>query len=567
MEVKMLTGSRFKSRVVLPAVLCWLLVAASQLGAVDFIRGDSNEDGVVSIADSSHVFIFQGHSGDCPAASDWDNDETVRVGDFLSPFYYLMGEGSPPAAPFPDAGPDTTSNPTGYNLPCTRYGGRSPVVDPAAQLEVLDAVAPGGDEVHAVLTIRMSNSVPVGGFAGRVLLGSDLVEDAYYRGGDLWVGVEDFTGDFAAMTHTKATDVKDGVLRFGIIHSFNRSVPQTLPPGTDVPILQVTVCLEPGTPAGDYPLTFEAGELVMGAIRGMDETGSTTINADAGYAIHPTLVSGTLTVLNDVLPGTCQLAAPLGTLDVSFTLLGATGGVGGDVEVPLVIRGDRECQGFGYAVAFDPEVLEFTSVEKRYPPAGSIPYRREVVITDELDQGIVRGAVTFPLLPEDQGFVWTLPPHQDHEVVVLHFLAKQAGSTEVSLITEDNPYWEFGTFYFAHTEAHTPALTPSFVTTDSLVSVLPDNILFIRGDSNGDDTLDLSDAQNTLNHLFLGGRRPRCHDAADANDDGAIDVSDAIATLDFLFLGRASFSAPFPALGKDPTPDSLPNPVGCYRDV
>jgi hypothetical protein len=60
---------------------------------------------------------------------------------------------------------------------------------------------------------------------------------------------------------------------------------------------------------------------------------------------------------------------------------------------------------------------------------------------------------------------------------------------------------------------------------------------FLRGDSNQDRTVDLSDAVATLNHLFSGGPAPRCMDAADANDDGNFDISDPTATLGFLFLG------------------------------
>jgi PKD repeat protein len=80
---------------------------------------------------------------------------------------------------------------------------------------------------------------------------------------------------------------------------------------------------------------------------------------------------------------------------------------------------------------------------------------------------------------------------------------------------------------------------------------------FRRGDANGDDLLDMSDAIATLLHLFAGGAELDCLTAADANDSGALDVSDAIYTLGYLFLGTPAPPAPFPECGQDTDPDGL----------
>ncbi len=61
---------------------------------------------------------------------------------------------------------------------------------------------------------------------------------------------------------------------------------------------------------------------------------------------------------------------------------------------------------------------------------------------------------------------------------------------------------------------------------------------FIRGDSNSDEKINISDVSFTLNWLFLGGPRPMCIEAADANIDERIDLSDPIYTLNSLFLGK-----------------------------
>jgi hypothetical protein len=94
-------------------------------------------------------------------------------------------------------------------------------------------------------------------------------------------------------------------------------------------------------------------------------------------------------------------------------------------------------------------------------------------------------------------------------------------------------------------------------------SLLPPPALFIRGDSNGDGGVDLSDPVATLAYLFLGESGLPCLDAADANDDGAIDVSDAVAVLLALFAGGRELPPPGSVRGEDPTPDAL----GCAFGV
>lgn len=80
---------------------------------------------------------------------------------------------------------------------------------------------------------------------------------------------------------------------------------------------------------------------------------------------------------------------------------------------------------------------------------------------------------------------------------------------------------------------------------------------FTRGNANGDQEIDLSDAIHHLSTLFQGGPQGPCLDAADANDDGILDISDPIFLLGYLFQGRDIPPEPYPEPGLDPTPDSL----------
>ena len=82
--------------------------------------------------------------------------------------------------------------------------------------------------------------------------------------------------------------------------------------------------------------------------------------------------------------------------------------------------------------------------------------------------------------------------------------------------------------------------------------------LFLRGDVNQDDDVDLSDALTVLAHLFLGGSPVDCEDAADTDDSGELDLSDAIRLLNYLFNGSQPPPPPGPVeAGTDPTPDEL----------
>ena len=83
---------------------------------------------------------------------------------------------------------------------------------------------------------------------------------------------------------------------------------------------------------------------------------------------------------------------------------------------------------------------------------------------------------------------------------------------------------------------------------------------FLRGNSNSDSSVDISDPKFTLLYLFNGGRRPLCLDAADANDDGQLDISDAIWTLSFLFGGGPRMPQPFPDCGLD---NDMIDTLGC----
>ena len=81
--------------------------------------------------------------------------------------------------------------------------------------------------------------------------------------------------------------------------------------------------------------------------------------------------------------------------------------------------------------------------------------------------------------------------------------------------------------------------------------------VILRGDSDHDGRVNVTDAVRILNYLFAGGEEPPCPDEADANDDGVLNISDASAILGALFRGLQTIAPPFPVAGPDPTEDDL----------
>jgi len=81
---------------------------------------------------------------------------------------------------------------------------------------------------------------------------------------------------------------------------------------------------------------------------------------------------------------------------------------------------------------------------------------------------------------------------------------------------------------------------------------------FIRGDVNGDLSVDLSDPVLLLEVLFGPSQGLACAEAADLNDDAALQLDDVIVSLGLIFLGDPTqLAVPFPDCGTDPLANTL----------
>ena len=85
-------------------------------------------------------------------------------------------------------------------------------------------------------------------------------------------------------------------------------------------------------------------------------------------------------------------------------------------------------------------------------------------------------------------------------------------------------------------------------------SFLPHNLYrlnFIRGDVNGDLSVDIADLSMLSSYVNIGEPEPGCLDAADINNDNAINQDDVTLLSNYLYGNGAPPAAPFPKCGKD----------------
>ncbi len=80
--------------------------------------------------------------------------------------------------------------------------------------------------------------------------------------------------------------------------------------------------------------------------------------------------------------------------------------------------------------------------------------------------------------------------------------------------------------------------------------------VFLRGDGNRDDSVDVADAGALLNHLFRESETD-CPAAFDFDADDELGLADALALLDYLFLAGVPPRTPFPECGLKPDGELL----------
>lgn len=225
---------------------------------------------------------------------------------------------------------------------------------------------------------------------------------------------------------------------------------------------------------------------------------------------------------------------------------------GSSMTVPVNARFDAGISSYGVAIQHDPMVVQVldatvigTTVEAANPDF-------VLIQTDN-----VTGFCT-ALVVVDASLGTVLSPTLDEEVLLIDYAASPAASGLLTPLVFSNGLGSPPADNFM-TLADTSVVQPLQV--NGSIAVDPDGgSTFVRGDGNGDGSVNAPDAVFALQFLFAMGPAPACMDALDFDDNGSVNLPDPVTLLSFLFLAGPVPPPPFPTAGPDPTPDSLPCP-------
>jgi hypothetical protein len=273
-------------------------------------------------------------------------------------------------------------------------------------------------------------------------------------------------------------------------------------------------------------------------------------SCDGGFPQVPTLPLGCLAY--DVEP-------PQDTADL-VRIGDATAAPGEQVRLPIHLTTTLEIDAVQLVIEYDPSVLEIdpeTAISFEDTFFGAIDNPFGLASVDETNGMLVAGIAGHLILSGRE-----VGPGDDIRIGWLVARVKDdapTGRVPVDL-TNGPDGLGVGPYRLRNELTHKgEARFASFLPEleDAVLSIVGDQTLFVRGDSNGDEKVDISDAVRTLGGLFSSDGDLPCEDAGDANDDGTLDISDPIFTLNHLFQGGPAIPAPHPEAGADPTADGL----------
>ncbi len=235
------------------------------------------------------------------------------------------------------------------------------------------------------------------------------------------------------------------------------------------------------------------------------------------------------------------------------------------VLIPVKVTNEQDSQGFQVAGRFDPSVV--TLVQGLLPGDLSVDFKSTVASAQKPEfvagklnneEGWFTLGVVFDLEPPITGNV--VPGRKMNLVnLVADFSGAVPNRTDCKLRLEDN----VGDPVINNILTVKGGVSVSPELHNGTVLVIRPDIefvgpLFLRGDADGNSTINIADAIFILQYLFARGRPPACMDSADVDDSSQVNIADAISTLSYLFGNSFAPAYPFPDKGLDGTPDLLP---------
>lgn len=225
------------------------------------------------------------------------------------------------------------------------------------------------------------------------------------------------------------------------------------------------------------------------------------------------------------------------------------------VWVPVTVTNSAALQGFQILARYDSNVLTFTRHTLDYTVTSVL--EPEFLQVNNRQTHLEVGCLFDFAPPLDNR---TLGPHQGGRI--LHFVfdvAKDVApgtETEISLVN-DPTLSQVRNIFTVSGRSISPTLQGATLT---VAPPEEGEILFLRGDVDGNSSYNLVDVLFVLNYLFLNGTRPVCLDAADFEDTGRVNLTSVLALVNYIFQGGPPPPLPFPVPGLDPSADRLP---GC----
>ncbi len=228
-----------------------------------------------------------------------------------------------------------------------------------------------------------------------------------------------------------------------------------------------------------------------------------------------------------------------------------------EIQVPILLSTTSEADGFTLSVSADPRKvwLERIDIPSSYP--GNIKAELSPQYSNRLAEGYLARSVFMDYLPPFEGN--KLPRSRKIIAANLVFgLSPEVKENEKLLIslTDIPATGDPRPIPFNEIVNDGRSIRPSLDTRGIEITIASERSLFIRGDSNRDLSLNITDVVLILRFLFAG-EELSCLDPMDIDDNGRIEITDVIVLADLLFGQGIPPALPFPNPGLDLTEDDL----------
>lgn len=325
-----------------------------------------------------------------------------------------------------------------------------------------------------------------------------------------------------------------GYITVGVVIDLTPPLTSVIPPGSGLTLLNADLTVYPDVALGTV------SELLLPLYVGPVPPVQAVVVQNTATGYQPMRENGTFSVVSSIL---MEMVAP-----------DAAAPAGSSLNHYIQASTEMETGGYSFGINFDDSMLTLNSVDLDGTTAEAAEFFAHS-IDNEAGGGFYTVGVVMDLTPPLDG---VLPADLDFSISHANFSVDPAasiGATSSFEFDGDLTTPPINIVFSTPTGTSVPAQT-----VDGTFEVSA-GAVFLRGDTDLGGSVDIGDAINTLNYLFLGGPM-QCFDAGDANDSGSLDIGDGIWVLNYLFVGGPPPEPPFPDPGVDPTEDALGCEVG-----